>query len=405
MQTSRALTALTVATLAVTLLPSAPAHACGAMLFEQHESRPGGMSDQEIFVGAMRDETLMVVSAGFAASDTREFAFLLPIPAVPAQVEDRAPAIFQVLQHGTSPRVFIETLTEGGGDDGGCGCGSADKAGALGDGGRSTDVEVRDRGETETWEYVVVGGGGEDASVAEWLNAEGFTAPAAMADSIDAYVADGWLFFAARVKPTAGAGVLAPLQMHFPAVTAAELVVPIGISAESLAPAGQLGITLYLWSVQPLAPKNYALVNAADLQITATSPTESDYETKFEAAAAEGSGQFVVEYADAFTAGNFDLWQTSATDAGVALDGDPTSFRDTLAGLVEGSTSGQLVRLRTRLTPAQLQDITFEASAQPTTSNEHYVVYSSGGSSEAGLFAGGLFALLSLLAVWRGRQR
>lgn len=68
-------------------------------------------------------------------------------------------------------------------------------------------------------------------------------------------------------------------------------------------------------------------------------------------------------------------------------------------------TSGQRVHLRTRLTPAQLQDLTFEASAQPTTSNEHYVVYSDGGSSEAGLFAGGLFALLSLLAVWRGRQR
>ena len=48
----------------IAMLP-AVAWPCGAMVFPQHEERPGGMSDQELLVAFAADQTVLVASAGY----------------------------------------------------------------------------------------------------------------------------------------------------------------------------------------------------------------------------------------------------------------------------------------------------------------------------------------------------
>ncbi|MBW2463994.1 MAG: DUF2330 domain-containing protein, partial [Deltaproteobacteria bacterium] len=105
--------------------------------------------------------------------------------------------------------------------EGGCGCpygrAADDVAGGVSDGGSPPDgdVIVHDRGSTATYDYVVVGGT-EGGSIVEWLSDNGFAVPADYQATIDEYVAEDWLFMAAKVSEAGTEGTLAPLEMHFP---------------------------------------------------------------------------------------------------------------------------------------------------------------------------------------------
>ena len=90
----------------IAMLP-AVAWPCGAMVFPQHEERPGGMSDQELLVAFAADQTVLVASAGYEGIDPAAFAFLLPIAAEPTEVRDADPALFIALDDESAPRVSI----------------------------------------------------------------------------------------------------------------------------------------------------------------------------------------------------------------------------------------------------------------------------------------------------------
>ncbi|WAS97305.1 DUF2330 domain-containing protein [Nannocystis punicea] len=361
--------------LVATLARPTPASACGGMVFPEHEARVGGMSDQELAVVFGAEETVLVASARYEAVDAAEFAFVLPLASAPAEVLDGDPALFLALDEYSAPRVAIFENT----DERMGLCGSSDKAGgdnSLGDpqGGRG-DVMVIDRGETATYEYVVIGGD-TGTAIADWLTAAGYPLPADYAAALAPYVEDDWYFFAAKVKPAADSGVLAPIELHLPPAQPATFEIPLAIATHSMKPGAELRLTTYFIGGGPVLPANYAAQAVDDDELVALSDSETNYaELEAEVLASDPEGAWVIDFSNPLYAGGLGEAYDEGTWAG-RIDPETASrawLDDFTARL--GVDGLHLTRLRTALKPAQVRDLALRAASGPPVDNSHGVTY------------------------------
>ncbi|MFZ6178217.1 DUF2330 domain-containing protein [Nannocystis pusilla] len=361
--------------LVATLARPTPAAACGGMVFPEHEARVGGMSDQELAVVFGAEETVLVASARYEGVDAAEFAFVLPLASAPADVRDGDPALFLALDEYSAPRVAIyESEDEPMGL-----CGSSDKAGggnSLGDGmGDRGDVMVIDRGETATYEYVVIGGD-TNTAIADWLTAAGYPLPADYAGALAPYVENDWFFFAAKVKPAADSGVLAPIELHLPPAQPATFEIPLAIATHSMKPDAELRLTTYFLGGGPVLPQNYAAQAVDDDELVALSETETNY-AELEAAvlASDPEGAWVIDFSNPLYAGGLGEAYDQGTWAG-RIDPETASraWLDDFTARA-GLDGLHLTRLRTALKPAQIRDLTLRAASGPPVDNVHAVEY------------------------------
>lgn len=395
--------------LVATLAHSAPANACGGMVFPGHEARVGGMSDQELAVVFGADETVLVASARYEGVEAAEFAFVLPLASAPAEVRDGDPALFLTLDELSAPRVAVfENQDESMGL-----CGSSDKAGggnSLGDGmGGRGDVMVLDRGETATYEYVVIGGD-TGVAIADWLADAGYPLPADYAAALEPYVAGEWSFFAAKVKPGADSGVLAPIELHLPPAQPATFEVPLAIATHSMKPGAELRLTTYFLAGGPVLPANYAAQAVDDDELVALSASETNYDA-LEAAvlASDPEGAWVIDFSNPLYAGALGEAFDEGTWAG-RIDPEAASR----AWLDEFATRAKLdglhlTRLRTALKPAQVRDLTLRAASGPPVDNVHAATYDPDAGEGCQIDRTGrlpqLLLLLPVLAWIRRRPR
>ncbi|PCC67789.1 hypothetical protein SAMN02745121_02425 [Nannocystis exedens] len=359
--------------LVATLARPAPASACGGMVFPAHEERVGGMSDQELAVVFGAEETVLVASAGYDAVSAAEFAFLLPLASAPAEVRDGDSTLFLALDEYSAPRVAVfEDEDEPMGL-----CGSSDKAGGgdgLGDPmGDRGDVMVVDRGETATYEYVVIGGD-TGTAIADWLTDAGYPLPADYAAALAPYVENEWFFFAAKVKPAADSGALAPIELHLPPAQPATFEIPLAIATHSMKPGAELRLTTYFIGGGPVLPQNYAAQAVDDDELVAISDTETNY-AELEAAvlASDPEGAWVIDFSNPLYAGGLAEAYDEGTWAGRI---DPmTNSRAWLEDFTAraGLDGLHLTRLRTALKPEQVRDLTLRAASGPPVDNLHSV--------------------------------
>lgn len=347
-------------TLVVLLASPRIADACGGMLFENHEQRPGGMSDQQVLIAHAPAETVVVVSVGYVGAKG-DFAFLFPLQKPTSQVLDGDKSLFAQLEEETAPRVIVEDATQPPPpSSGGCACGGGGGAKSAGvdRSGGAPSVVIHDRGQTQTYEYVVIGG--DDAqTVSAWLEKEGFKAPEPFRAAIDGYLAKGWLFLAAKLLVTAPEGNLAPLELHFADLPLETLAYPFGMSSQSLAPGGRVSVTLYLAGPSPFMPIDYPVGPINATRLVATSPVDSNYEDVF--AEQAKAGGMVLEYG------------AVARNPFTYMEGKTAKTVGQLVG-----EQGALLRLRTSLGAEQLRDSGFRPAeaSEATQTNVHRVVWS-----------------------------
>ncbi|MBI3204732.1 MAG: DUF2330 domain-containing protein [Myxococcales bacterium] len=325
-------------TLALGIHLSAPdAAACGGMIGKS-ETQQASMNAQRVLIAQGAEGTAVVVGVGFDGASGDQ-AFVLPLQQEPIRIEDAKRELFPELERFTEPQIHIYDPTArrpGGG--GGCGCmPEAKSAGAPGAGAPDA-VRVVQRGETATYQYVVVGGS-SGQSIGEWLNKEQFPVPAAIQHSLDGYAQRGWVFLAARVQPKANSGELAPITVRFAKIPPEKLEYPFALSSHSVTPGLESEVLLFLAGASPMLPKNYPVERIAK-RVRATSANTTDYGALFAAAARKGA--FVLE------AGFPEYPQSILKQAGVA-------------DLVSADHVA-LVRLRSRLGGHQLHDMTFRPS-------------------------------------------
>lgn len=245
------------------------------------------MVDQEILIASGAERTVLVIRVGYSDAGS-DFAFLLPIQAAPLAVYDGDTRMFPTLAARTVPSVRI--MQESGADNGESGCcgalGGMRTAGA-GAPGAASEVQVVERGETETYEYAVVGG--KDAgTLTEWLEKERFAPPAGVQSALDEYVRARWLFLAAKLKPKGTRGSLAPIEIQLPAMEVGALRYPLGLSQQSVPPTKKIDVLLYLMSIGNTLPANYGVARIKNSELRALSATETDYKEVADKKLAQG---------------------------------------------------------------------------------------------------------------------
>lgn len=402
--------------LGASLAPSTPARACGGMVFPGHAQRVGGMSQQEVFVAFTDKDTTVVASAGYEGIDAADFAFLLPLPEEPVIVIEADPALFQALDEYTAPTVETYTFDSGSGS-GGFGCGAGlrnDAAPGSGSGSSNGEVMVGQRGQTASYDWVVLGGT-TGMAVAEWLEGEGYPLPADYATAIQPYVDDSF-FFAAKVRSEAIDGALRPIELHLHATMPEAFEIPFGLAAHSLSPGQDLGITTYLWYEGAILPENYGTGFIGPEEVTALSETETDYaQREQEILDSDPDGVWIIDFSGHASAANIEYAYSWGVDEGRI---DPTSsnpaFLDDFFIRYLEQDEGHLTRLRARLTAEQLRDLRLRRSAGTEVSNIHLAYYEADDddSSESGTCTVGsrrrlplgLVLLLPLVAWLRPRR-
>jgi hypothetical protein len=228
--------------------------------------------------------------------------------------------------------------------------------------------------------------------------------PAGTTEVLDAYLGDGWLFLAARIASPDTSGILAPLELHLPAMDITDLQIPFGLSAQSLPPDQGIDITLYVVSASQVAPADYDMLEVDRMAVQALSATTSNYDTVFTATLASApEGSFVAEYSQSGFAPATSLadWLAEPEAQGnlpsdlPAAESSVQDLGDRLAEMFGGTS--RLLRLRTRLTAVQLHDTGFQSVADSEISREFYVVYT--GTTAEGLGGADLSGWVVLAAV------
>lgn len=407
MRTPLAYGSLSALTLALALAPTSPAHACGGMIFPDHGTRVGGMSEQELLVAFTADSTVLVASAGYKGA-TGSPAFILPLPSEPTLVTQTDAGVLLALDELTAPEVVITTPSD---DSGGGFCGAAgalkDGGGDLGNGRGDGDIMVLQRGSTADYDYVVVGGDTGE-TITNWLTMAGYVLPADYADALTPYIDGGNFIFAAKVKSSAADGALAPIELHLPAGDPGAFSIPFGLAAHSLPPGETLSITTYLLATGTVVPGNYDAAAIDQAELVATSETETNYQDLYNAAVGATAGAWVVDASlDQFDTQSLNSGLGTAIENGRGEGADAaavTAFTERVA-----MTGARLTRIRTTLGAEQLHDMTLTKAALDPTSPTLYVTYDADAGSTAcnvgsrrGVPFGAL--LLPLLLLLRRRR-
>lgn len=407
MRTALACCTLPALTLALALAAPAPTHACGGMVFPDHGTRVGGMSEQELLVAFTPASTVLVASAGYKGA-TGSPAFILPLPAEPTLVTQTDAGVLLALDELTAPSVVITTPSD---DSGGGLCGAAgglkDGGGDLGGDRGGGDIMVLQRGSTADYEYVVVGGDTGE-SISEWLTMAGYVLPADYATALNPYVDGGNFIFAARVKSTAADGALAPIELHLPPGDPGAFSIPFGLAAHSLPPGETLSITTYLLASGTVVPGNYPVVSIDQADLIATSETETNYQDLYDAAIAGPDGAWVVDASlEQFATGDLVDGLNTAVENGRGEGADPaavTAFTERVA-----LTGARLTRVRTTLGASQLRDLTLTKMALDPRDPTMYVTHdpdANSGGCKLGTGRGVPFGalLIPLLLLLRRRR-
>lgn len=394
---------------ALSLGHASVAHACGGMVFPAHETRAGGMSDQEIFVAFADDETVLVASAGYQGVDTADFAFILPLSSNPAEVRDGDPSLFIALDEHSAPVISIY-LDEG---DEPSGLGCAKSGGGRGDfsngGGDDGEVMVHQRGQTATYEYVVIGGD-TGSAIADWLTAEGYALPADYAAALEPYVSDGWFFFAAKVLPEAGSGALAPIELHLPPSPPEAFEIPLAIAAHSLPPDEPLRITTYLWADGALLPEGYPSQAIPADELVAVSDSESNYaELERAVLDSDPQGAWIIDASRSTEPVELEYAYERAIEAGRAdYATSDVAYVSGLFARLGATDGGQLTRVRTELRADQLRDMPLRREAGTSVDNHHELTFvedqAEGCAVDRTGRLGGMLLLVPVLAALRSRR-
>lgn len=343
--------------LGLAVAPASRAHACGGMVLPDHGDRVGGMREQEVLVVFEPDRTVLLASAGYKGAGDGA-AFLLPVRQNPTEVHEASLDVFLALDELTAPEVTVH-VDDGSGEQrtlcgGGAKSGDAnDSAGGDFGGEGGDDVMVLQRGTTASYAYEVVGGD-TGTGVVAWLEQAGYSLPDDYAAAIEPYVADGYYFLAAKIKPGVADGALPPLEVHLPASEVEAFSIPFGLAAESLPPGEALNITVYLAAMGGVLPLTDPAARIDSNALVAYSPEATNYQDLYEEATADGG--WVIDYSEGdFSSSRLVDGLSLAYEAGRA----PTNETESVQGFIDRVPfpSLRLTRLRTTRSAQQLSDL------------------------------------------------
>ncbi len=236
--------------LAILVLTAATARADGVMapLYIEHGNAAGPMLESPRQEAALITDgnKVRVVLRTHVRTDSREVAWLVPVPARPVDVQPGDPNLLPLLDAITAPK-FYEVQRSSQWLK--CGCG----AGAQGNVVRDSTVTVHESGVAGIFAYTTLSAGKTDDLV-DWLKNNRFAVPEGIGHAARPYVDEGWHWLAMKLRPQATDDpnlVPHPISYRY---ESNRLVYPLIISQPSAAKENE--ILLYV-----LASSRYAAAN------------------------------------------------------------------------------------------------------------------------------------------------
>ena len=280
---------LVLAALVVVLGGAEHASACGGLYCDRPPSMPmapdafGNLppvqAGEQIVYGVESDGSLVMSVRILYNGAAANFAWILPVPAVP-QISLGTDALFSALDQATTPTFAVTgdrtegtcapdpgCVYDGPSYSGGCGIGcSSPSSAAATDAGQSASdsavaasdsgpgLHVEQMGTVGPFETVVLSGG-TGSEVVTWLMSHGYTITAASAPLLDAYASQGSHFVALRLHGDASVNQIQPITLT---MTATSPCLPIRLTALATAP--DLPITAFFLGDGRAVSTNYSML-------------------------------------------------------------------------------------------------------------------------------------------------
>ena len=276
---------ISVAAIALTLTQARDAAACGGCFHPADDVGGSVVTDHRMVFEITSQETILWDQVRYAG-DPKEFAWVLPVRAG-ARVElsrgewiaalDAAtlttvdgprpvcPPVKPATSSGSRPTSSSSSSSSSGSSSsssggGGCGGGgytaSSETAPGVGSGGTTDDtssssgtsptftgnedVEVVAQSSIGPYQAVTIRASGT-TGIAEWLTANGFSIPPAIAPVIDGYTAQKLDFIALRLRPNVGVQAMRPIRIVTPG---ADTTLPLRMVAAGVG--ARVGLTLWV---------------------------------------------------------------------------------------------------------------------------------------------------------------
>lgn len=311
----------------------------------------------------------------------RDFAWVLPVPAVPS-VDTTSISLFQELDQDTTPR-FYQTSAPGCGDNAAAGA-PAPAPGA---------VNVYSSGAVGPYHYNVISSSDPQA-LTGWLTAHKYKIPQESLAEMQPYIAAHMFFLAMRLQGNASTQDMLPVKITYatdqPAITIPlRMAIPMGKE--------NLGVLVWIFAQNRYVPQNYQSLQLNYDQLGNNLYSRSAYPDLVSQAVNKVKGHgFVTEYAQ------------------------PTSALSTSDPVLTALTRSYpyLTRMYTSIAPAQINlDPAFvAATGLPNVSAIHQVANpvsaqplfcAPSGGVISGIISGGIAILafgIILFLLWRRRR-
>ncbi len=198
---------------AAVVLTAGPALACGGFFCS---NLPVDQTGERILFGVEENSVSAIIQINYQG-DADDFAWVVPVSAVPTEVDVAPQALFQELEWRTAPYYNLSWEF----DDNGM-CGGDALAGAMDDGDFASEGDdgggVSIEFEEEVGPYNVVVVDADDPQVLlDWLNDNGFDQPGESLSLIEHYLDIDFYFAAVKLKRGADTGEIQPLRLDMPA--------------------------------------------------------------------------------------------------------------------------------------------------------------------------------------------
>ncbi|MBV1862136.1 MAG: DUF2330 domain-containing protein, partial [Nannocystaceae bacterium] len=265
------------------------------------------------------------VQINYEGGTADQFSWIVPVPVVP-EIEVGSLAFINALRSATVPSYGIvngANECNGGIGDSGISTGFiSDPDG----GGVSIDpgVDVLELSTAGSFEYAILQGG-TSASMMQWLEANGYAPNPLAPDLFDAYIDEGSVFVAFRLRHLAGIEDLHPIVIRYEGEVPC---VPLRLTA--VAAKDDMDIRAIFLGESRVLPTNYRHVRLNNLQLNWLQQSPN-YPDVVSAALDEAGGRgFVTEYAGNSSVVDPSTVDASAFDPDDFLGADPLSVVEVL---------------------------------------------------------------------------
>lgn len=261
------------------------AQACGGMFCDAGlPGMPVDQAGEDVLFVQDGDEIEVHIRIAYD-SEAEQFAWLVPVPAVPT-VGVGSAELFGGLERATQPRYWLDPKYEYG-CEGGAGASGFASAGDV----PGYDPDVLDEGVAGAFEYVVLDGGNAEELVG-WLDANGYEPDEEATPIVQEYIAEGYMFLAFKLAADAAQEEIHPVVLRY---EGNRPCIPLRLTR--IAAVDDMAVHVYGLGEVRLLPVDYDHVVVNEVHIQWEDPTRN-YDEVLSLAIDEAGGKaFTTDYA------------------------------------------------------------------------------------------------------------